>query len=682
MRFVRHARQVACAASAAWLLSACAPFATTAPPAGTATASAKSGSAGPFIAPNANLHVEGIPPLPASIAVDVARYSDFRGQGFAGWHPLRPEMLVTYRGTGRDTVQIHRVNAALAQPEPLTDFADPVRSASFDPLTGESVVFERSSGGDEASQIYRLVTTTGQVTQISEPGERHDMQAWLRRSARLLYLSVPLDRTAGGQRREAIEQRLTLVDPAEPAARRRVAVLPGGGWSVAAVSWSDRQATLTRFLSAAQSEVWLLDLASGERRQLLPAAGAAPAAYSALAWKHDDSGFFFLSDRGSEFRELMFYRLADASVQRVSRGLHWDVDSASLDASGRLLAVRANVEGRGELRFFSAESFDELPQPALPPGSVTGAVFHPRLPLLAVTTTDARSPSRVGVLDPASGALRPWTTPAAPPGVDVAGFGEQRIVRWKGHDGLSLSGIANLPPARFTGKRPVLIEIHGGPEEQARLGFIGSYNYFVEELGIAVVRPNVRGSAGFGKTFLSLDDGLKREDSVQDIGALLDWVATQPNLDASRVMISGGSYGGYMSLAVATHYAGRIAGAIDRVGISNFVSFLQNTESYRRDLRRAEYGDERDPAMREFMLRIAPLTNAAKITQPLFVIQGRNDPRVPYTEAEQIVARVRSNGSRVWYLRAENEGHGFARKENADWQFYATVMFLRETLLK
>jgi len=228
----------------------------------------------------------------------------------------------------------------------------------------------------------------------------------------------------------------------------------------------------------------------------------------------------------------------------------------------------------------------------------------------------------------------------------------------------------------------VLIDIHGGPEGQAQLRFLGRLNYFVEELGIAVIRPNVRGSSGFGKTFLSLDDGIKREDSVKDIGALLDWIALQPGLDPSRVMVSGGSYGGYMSLAVATHYADRIASAIDVVGISNFVSFLQNTESYRRDLRRVEYGDERDPAMHEFLIRISPLTNAARITKPLFVVQGKNDPRVPYTEAEQIVAKVRANGTRVWYLRAENEGHGFARKDNADFQFYATVLFMRETLLR
>jgi dipeptidyl aminopeptidase/acylaminoacyl peptidase len=148
------------------------------------------------------------------------------------------------------------------------------------------------------------------------------------------------------------------------------------------------------------------------------------------------------------------------------------------------------------------------------------------------------------------------------------------------------------------------------------------------------------------------------------------------------VLVSGGSYGGYMSLAVATHYSARIAGAIDVVGISNFVTFLNNTESYRRDLRRVEYGDERDPAMRAFQEKIAPLNNAAKIGKPLFVVQGRNDPRVPWTEAEQMVKQVRANGTPVWYLLADNEGHGFARKENADFQFYATVLFIQQTLLR
>jgi dipeptidyl aminopeptidase/acylaminoacyl peptidase len=591
-------------------------------------------------------------------------------------------MLDSTRKAGANTTQIFRIAAPLAEPEQLSDSSDPVFTASYEPTRGDYLVFERSSGGDEAAQLYRLDLATRQTTLLTAPGQRHEMQRWLHRSSELLYLSVPLDRTAPGGSRSEISQTLSLVDPLRPQAQRRVAELPGGGWSVDAVAWDDAQLALTRFISAAESEVWLLDLASGTRRQVLPIPGQAPGSYAAAAWKRDGSGLFFLSDRAGEFRELMFLRLADGNVQRVTRDVPWDIEGVSLDASGRLLAITANVEGRHELRFFDADTFDALPTPALPDGSVATLQFHPRLPILALTQNGSRSPATVGVVDPANAATQRWTTPFAPPGVNPASFAEQKVVHWASFDGREISGLIAMAPARFTGKRPVLIDIHGGPEGQAQVGFLGRSNYYIEELGIAVIRPNVRGSSGFGKTFLSLDNGIKREDSVKDIGALLDWIARQPGLDASRVMVSGGSYGGYMSLAVATNYADRIAGAVDVVGISNFVSFLQNTESYRRDLRRVEYGDERDPAMREFLLRIAPLTNAARITKPLFVVQGKNDPRVPYSESEQMVARARANGTRVWYLRAENEGHGFARKDNADYQFFATVTFMRETLLK
>ncbi len=266
-------------------------------------------------------------------------------------------------------------------------------------------------------------------------------------------------------------------------------------------------------------------------------------------------------------------------------------------------------------------------------------------------------------------------------GLVATELSEPKLVRWPSFDGREITGFLYEPPARFSGKRPVIIDIHGGPEGQSRPGFAGRYNYFLNELGVALLLPNVRGSTGYGKSFVKLDNGLKREDSVKDIGALLDWIARQPNLDASRIMVMGGSYGGYMTLACATHYSDRIRCAIDIVGISNFNTFLKNTESYRRDLRRVEYGDERDPAMQEFFERIAPLNNASKIAKPLFVVQGGNDPRVPRSEAEQMVERVAKNGTPVWYLMAKDEGHGFRKKENADFQFYATILFVQHHLL-
>jgi dipeptidyl aminopeptidase/acylaminoacyl peptidase len=227
-----------------------------------------------------------------------------------------------------------------------------------------------------------------------------------------------------------------------------------------------------------------------------------------------------------------------------------------------------------------------------------------------------------------------------------------------------------------------VINIHGGPEAQARPNFQGRGNYFMNELGIAMIYPNVRGSAGYGKSFLLLDNGFLREGTYKDINALLDWIATRPDLDADRVMVTGGSYGGHMTLAVSTFYSDRIRCAIDVVGISNLVTFLQNTSAYRRDLRRAEYGDERDPKMRKFLTDIAPLTNVDKIRKPLFVVQGANDPRVPRSEAEQIVKALQEHGTPVWYLLAKDEGHGFRKKRNSDFQFYASVMFMQEYLLR
>jgi dipeptidyl aminopeptidase/acylaminoacyl peptidase len=265
--------------------------------------------------------------------------------------------------------------------------------------------------------------------------------------------------------------------------------------------------------------------------------------------------------------------------------------------------------------------------------------------------------------------------------VDTTALSPPELVRWRSFDGRTISGFLYRPPARFTGKRPVIVNIHGGPEGQSRPGFLGRTNYLIAELGVAILFPNVRGSTGYGKTFLTLDNGMKREDSYRDINALFDWIATRPDLDASKVMVTGGSYGGHMTLAVATYYPDRISCAVDVVGISNLATFLEHTESYRRDLRRAEYGDERDSTTRAFMERTAPLNNASKITKPLFVVAGANDPRVPRSESEQIVTAVRKSGTPVWYLVGKDEGHGFAKKRNLDYQFYATTMFVRQYLL-
>jgi dipeptidyl aminopeptidase/acylaminoacyl peptidase len=648
-----------------------------------AQAAAAAASAAAVYPPNANLVVQGVPPIPQSLVNQVARYTEFRGHGFVDWHPTKREMLVAYRQAKGNTAQLFRVSAPGAEPEQLTDFADPVTQASYEPHEGKYIVFERSSGGNEAAQVFRLDLDSRQVALITEPSEKHNIEGWLHKSSQLLISSVPLDRTAQGGTRANVTQNLTLLDPAKPTSKRRLVELEGAGWNVGGVSWDDKQVALVRYLSANESQVWLLNVANGHLTQVLPAPGSKErGVYMAVGFKRDNSGLFVLSDHAGEFNQLGFYRFSNKRITPITSHIPWDVDGTDLSEDGRFIALRSNVDGRDELRLYDAKTFKELPAPKLAAGSVTAMHFHPKLGDLAYSVTSAKGPNQIFAVDSKTGESAQWTQAYVPPGIDLAAFQEQQIVRWPSFDRRMISGLLKMPPPRFTGARPVLINIHGGPEGQAKAGFGGRMDYLVNEMGMAVIQPNVRGSSGYGKTFLALDNGMKREDSVRDIGALLDWIAKQPQLDASRVLVMGGSYGGYMSLAVATNYADRIAGNIDIVGISNFVTFLQNTESYRRDLRRVEYGDERDPAMREFLQRISPLTNASRITKPMFVVQGKNDPRVPFTEAEQIVAKARENRTPVWYLRAENEGHGFARKENADYQFYATVLFMQQTVLR
>ena len=638
------------------------------------------------VAPNANLVVQNIPPVPQSLADAIGRYNDFRGHTFADWHPTQREMLVSHRKAGANTAQIFRVTSPLAEGEQLTDGADPVTRATYEPRTGQYIVFERATGGNEVGQLYRLALNQpgAQPVLLSNPDERNAINSWLRKSGQLIYSSVPIDRTAQGGTRSKIMTTLWLMDPLQPSARRKLAELEGGGWAAGRASPDEKTVALTRYLSANESQIWTLDIATGAVRQVAPAAGSqeAKATYSPAGWAPDGRSMWIASDRAGEFRELMKLELASGRIDRVSAHIPWDVNGVSFTEDGRKLAAQFNIDGRDELRFFDATTAQELPAPAkLPSGNVGTASYHHGRGDLAFSVSNAQGPSQIYSLG-SDGQVQQWTRAAAAPGMDTSGFSEQQIIRWKSFDGLSISGLMTRPPQKFTGKRPVLISIHGGPESQATVGFLGRSAYFVQELGMALIQPNVRGSSGYGKSFLAMDNGFKREDSVKDIGALLDWIATQPDLDASRVLVTGGSYGGYMTLAVSTHYADRIAGSIDVVGISHFVTFLNNTESYRRDLRRVEYGDERDPAMKAFLDKISPLTNAARIKKPLFVIQGKNDPRVPYTEAEQIVATVRQGGTPVWYLRAENEGHGFQKKDNQDYQFYATVLFMQQTVLK
>jgi len=624
------------------------------------------------IAPNENLVLDGIPKIPAAVAEAVGRYTEGRSAAFAAWHPTRREMLISTRFG--DTNQVHWVKFPGGARRQMTFFPDRVTDVAFPRRAASYFVCARDIGGNEFAQTYRFDIATGDVTLLSDGGRsQNGLGPFSYKGDRMAYAST---------RRNGADRDIYVIDPADPNSDRRLLEVQGGGW--APVEWSPDDAALlvTEQLSVNEGYLWLADTASGGKRLLTPKGGAEKVSYAGGRFAPDGKGIYVVTDRDSEWRRLAYIDLATASHTCLTAHLAADVTSFDVSADGATLAFVTNENGLSVLRLLDTATGKERPRPELGLGAgVIGAVeWRPASHELAFGFSSARSVADVYTLDVDSGKVERWTE-SETGGLNTAQLQDAEPISWTSFDGRTISGLLLRPPARFAGKRPVMIDIHGGPEGQSRPSFQGRKNYFLNELGIAIVYPNVRGSTGFGKTLSQLDNGEKREDSVKDIGSLLTWIATRPDLDAGRIMVTGGSYGGYMTLAVAARYSDRIRCSLDVVGISNWVTFLEHTEAYRRDLRRVEYGDERDPKMREFLQRISPLTNAAAIRKPMFIVQGKNDPRVPFTESEQMVAQLKRQGTPVWYLMANDEGHGFAKKKNADFQFYATVAFIKQFLL-
>jgi len=628
------------------------------------------------VPPPAALVMENVPPVPASVAAQVAKYNEFKPTGFSGWHPTKQEMLIVRRH--KNTPQMYRLAKPGGELELLTDYPEPVRGASYEPKTGKYFVFGKDAGGNEVFRGYRRDVAGGDAVPITPENQRMQGITWANSGKQIAYVTVPVGRQGS---MDKIKSTLYIADPLNPDAPKKLAEFDGGGWFGFKFSPDDKQIAYMEYVSANESYIWLMDIASGKTRRLTEKSGNEPVAYGGVDFSRDGKGIYTSTDRGAEFQRLTHIDIATGKHTTLAADINWNVGAIDVSDDGKLLAFVTNEDGNNVLRLMSLPDHKMLPTPKLPYGTIGGVQWHKDSTNLAMSITSATSPSEAYSVNIKTNQVTRWTTHEKME-VDASKFAEPELIRWKSFDGRVISGfLYRAPAAKFPGKRPVLVNIHGGPEGQARPGFNGRNNYFMDEMGISVIMPNVRGSDGYGKSFLKLDNGKLREDSVKDIGALFDWIGTQPDLDASRIAVTGGSYGGYMSLAVSTLYPDRIAAAIDVVGISNFVTFLEKTESYRRDLRRVEYGDERDPEMRKWMEEIAPLNRANRIKKPLFVVQGKNDPRVPYQEADQIVATVKKNGTPVWYMTALDEGHGFAKKANSDYQFYSTITFLNRYLL-
>jgi dipeptidyl aminopeptidase/acylaminoacyl peptidase len=622
------------------------------------------------VVPGDNLVVEGIPAIPKSIAEKAARYTEVRGASMQSWNPKRREMLITTRFG--DTNQVHVVRQPQGARAQLTFFPDRVAGAQFQPVEGRYFVFVKDVGGGEWFQLYRYDLEGGAITLLTDGKSRNESPVFDRPGKRIAYTST---------RRSGKDSDLYVMDPLDPKTDRMLTQLEGGGWGPSDWSPDGKTIALIEFISINETRLWLVDAATGQKRQIAAAAPGEQVAYNRAQFSPDGKSLYVTTDKDFEFHRLAKMDLASGRMQYLTSDIPWDVSDFEVSRDGKRLAFVTNEAGASRLHLVDTATQRRRVVSQLPTGVIFGIAWHENSRDLGLSFTSAKSPSDAYSVDAATGQVTRWTT-SETGGLDTSAFPDAQAVRWKGFDGREITGFLYMPPAKFTGKRPVVIQIHGGPEGQARPFFLGRLNYYLNELGVAVLFPNVRGSTGYGKTFSKLDNGFLREDSYKDIDTLLDWIKAQPQLDGDRILVTGGSYGGHMTLAVATNYNDKICCSIDVVGMSNLVTFLEHTESYRRDLRRVEYGDERDPKMREFLERIAPMNKATHIKKPLFVVQGKNDPRVPASEATQMVETARKNGTPVWFLMANDEGHGFAKRKNRDFQFYAELLFMEQFLLK
>jgi dipeptidyl aminopeptidase/acylaminoacyl peptidase len=616
-----------------------------------------------------NLVTEGIPALSTNLITDVKNYTESRGASLMTWHPLKKEMIIATRFGNSN--QLHYVKMPGGDRKQITFFDEPIGFASFEPTKGDYFLFYKDIGGNEFSQIYRYDLSTKGVTLLTD-GKRSQNGGvrWSNKGDRIAY---------GSTKRNGQDRDIYVLNPLDPAVDRRIAENSGGGWGVVDWSGDDSKLLLAEGISVNESRLYLLDLTNGNKTRLLPE-NDERTAFTGISFSRDGKGIYLITTKDSEFSRLAYYDIATRKLSYISSPIPWDVEDADLSHDGTQLAFVTNENGLSKLYMLSTTTNQYAPVPNLPTGIIGGISWSGDSKSIGITFVTYNSSADVYEYNTATKEFLRWTESELG-GMDVSTLQPPQLISWKSFDGKTISGYLYRASSKFSGKRPLIINIHGGPEGQSRPSFQGRSNYYLNELGISIIYPNVRGSTGYGKSFVDLDNGIKREESVKDIGALMDWAAQQPDLDKDRIMITGGSYGGYMTLAASYLFSDKIRCSLDVVGISNFNTFMKNTEAYRRDLRRVEYGDERDPKIAAYFEAIAPLNHTDKIKKPLFIVQGGNDPRVPFTESIQMKDKIKQNGGTVWFLMAKDEGHGFRKKNNVDFQFYATIEYIKQFLL-
>ena len=617
-----------------------------------------------------NIVLEGAPEIPASIAAQLRPYQNIRSALFLDW--LHDDRGILIKTRFSETGQVHVVEMPKGARRQLTFYDEPIDECTVCPDPHQSVfLFTKDSAGNEMNQIYVYDYTTGTRQLLSDGKSKHNAVVWSNKGDNFAFRS----NKRNGRDYDIYLGNLSGMESF------RIILQQGGYWYPRNFAPDDTKLLVSKYVSSSESYLYILDVSKKELTEIND--DTMNIAYGTSRWAPDMKGIYVVADKFGDFQKLLYYDLESAKFENLTEQIPWDIEEVEISPSGNTLAFTVNENGYSKLYLMDTRS-RKLNHAILPEGQIFNLKFNSDGDELALTLNTPTQPSDVYTLNLRSKKYLCWTQSEAG-GLDTSAFVRPKLIHYKTFD--SAGGQPRKIPAYYYEPKgfkppyPVLIDCHGGPAVQEKPYFSYLFQFYLKELGIAVLAPNVRGSTGYGREFMMLDDGLNREDAVKDIGALLDWIQAQPQLDAKRVGIKGGSYGGYMALASMVHYSDRLCCGIDEIGISNFVTFLENTGEYRQDVRRTEYGDERDPDMRAFLNRISPLTNAHKITKPMYIVQGLHDPRVPVSEAEQIVKATRKNDADVWYLLAEDEGHGFGKKSNRNVYQQVLIMFLKRYLL-
>ena len=599
-------------------------------------------------------------------AYDLSRYLNVRsayGSSFA------PDGTLAFLMNTTGVAQLWSLAEPRGWPEQQTFYDDTVSFVDYSPERQE-LVFGMDEGGNERAQLYRL-DADGRVHELTGmPDAKHRWGGWSPDGERFAF--------ASNRRDEAVfdiyvQDRDATGDEAE-------LVWEGDGWlSVGGFSPDGKHLLVSEAHSSFDQDIYMLDIDSEDLSHLTPHEGKVR--YTSASWGPEGDAVYLVTDAESDTLELA--RLSvDGDLDIVRSDDQWNIDGVALDKdSGRLVYSR-NVDGYNELtvgELTGPTTIETFPTPDLPGGLAGGVSWGPDAERFAVSVTGRTVNTNVFVVEAETGESEQWTA-ASTAGIPRETFIEPEVVRFDSFDGREIPALFSLPAdaartAAADSDTPVIVDIHGGPESQRRPSFSGLTQYFLSR-GYAVFEPNVRGSTGYGKAYTHLDDVEKRLDSVKDLQAGVDWLHDHPAVDPGRVVAMGGSYGGFMVLAALTEYPDLWAAGVDVVGIANFVTFLENTGSWRRELREAEYGSlDTD---REFLESISPINNVDRIDAPLFVLHGANDPRVPVGEAEQIAEQAAEQGVPVEKLVFDDEGHGISKRENRIEAYTAVVEFLDE----